>query len=184
MSQELLLAKFENIKHEWVNAMRQVKLGQHLEQLSNSLKSMVGRNTHMAQDAVVLKWREAYLNQRCPYILSRGKNRGQPCGKFDMFSSFGTSSFNPCCMTHAKHWEHMSDYAVYNAELKAAQEADRKVDTDSAEEEMKVKQQSKANILEKLSSIRGKLETLIAADTEKCLPELAPQMLEKLKELA
>lgn len=75
----------------------------------------------MTELALISKW-SALHNQGCPYLISRGPNKGRPCGK-DSFGGIRWSfkDYNPMCGQHLEKWEHHPDHMNYLQDLRILQ---------------------------------------------------------------
>jgi hypothetical protein len=52
----------------------------------------------------------------CPYVITRGKRKGEPCGKQEIRPLSLYTEFNPMCFDHMKHWVNHPQYPEFTRE--------------------------------------------------------------------
>jgi len=186
MTDNPIVLKYEIIKRDLADLVRREEVRLRLGQVINGLQSIHGRErTHAALDVVTEKWHNKYKDTKCPYIITRGKNKGQVCNgrPYNLYiPGMGDTNINPFCMKHGDKWAKSADYKVFRQECDAAKVEDRKVDEKAAYEEMEEKKQIQEKFTESYKKLRERLADLMTADVDKVLPADATKMLEGLKE--
>jgi hypothetical protein len=76
------------------------------------------------ESVLFAQWREKIPS--CPYTITRGKRKGEPCGKSEIRPLEIFTTFNPMCFDHMKHWTKHPQYVEFMKDLQNLSSTDVK----------------------------------------------------------